>query len=96
MRLQQDKVQQRAQDQAQMQQQIEYMEDAVKQFFTKEALARYGNLKTAHQDKALQLLLVLFQAIQKGQIQSKIDDSILKKILDQLAPKKREMKIKRV
>lgn len=96
MRLQQEKLQQQAQEQAQIQQQIEYMEDVVRQYLIKEALVRYGNLKTAHQEKALQLLIVLFQAIQKGQIKSKIDDSTLKKILEQLTPKKKEIKIKRV
>ncbi len=96
MRLQQEKLQQQAEEQAQVQQQIEYMESVVRQFLTKEALARYGNLKTAHQEKALQLLIVLFQAIQKGQVQNKIDDSALKKVLEQLSPKKKEIKIKRV
>ena len=96
MRLQQEKFQQQSQEQAQIQQQVEQMENVVRQFLTKEALARYGTLKTAHQEKALQLLVVLFQAIQKGQVQGKIDDNLLKKILEQLTPKKREIKIKRV
>ena len=81
-RLQQEKLQ----EQSQLQQQIEQVENTVRQFFTKEALARYGNLKAAHQEKALQLLLILFQAIQKGQVQGKIEDSLLKKILEQLTP----------
>ena len=92
MRLQQ----QQAQEQAQIQQQVGQMESVVRQFLSKDALARYGNLKAAHQEKALQLLVVLFQAIQKGQVKGKIEDSLLKKILEQLAPKKREIKIKRV
>lgn len=96
MHAQQQKVQQQAQEQSHIQKQIEQMEEIVKQFFTKEALARYGNLKAAHQEKALQLLVVLFQAIQKGQVQGKIEDSLLKKILEQLTPKKKEIKIKRV
>ena len=96
MRFQQEKLQQQANEQSQVQQQIEQMEDIVRQFFTKEALARYGSLKIAHHEKALQLLLILFQAIQKGQIQGKVDDSTLKKILEQLTPKKKEIKIKRV
>ncbi|MBI2653234.1 hypothetical protein HYX02_00335 [Candidatus Woesearchaeota archaeon] len=96
MRLQQEKLQQQAQEQAQIQQQIEAMENIVRQFFTKEALARYGNLKVAHREKALQLLVVLFQAIQKGQVQGKIDDSTLKKLLGQMTPRKKEIKIKRV
>ncbi len=90
--LQQEKLQ----EQSQLQQQIEQIENTVRQFFTKEALARYGNLKAAHAEKAVQLLLVLFQAIHKGQIRGRIDDSTLKKILEQLTPKKKEIKIKRV
>ena len=96
MRLQQEKLHQQAEEQAQIQQQIEYMESVVRQFLTKEALVRYGNLKTAHQEKALQMLIALFQAIQKGQIQNKIDDLMLKKILERLTPKKKEIRIKRV
>ena len=93
---QRENLQQQAEQQAQIQQQVEQMESVVRQFFTKDALARYGNLKAAHQEKALQLLMILFQAIHKGQIKGKVDDSTLKKILEQLTPKKREMKIKRV
>ena len=96
MQLQQEKLQHQAQEQTQIQQRIELMENAVKQFLAKDALERYGNLKTAHQEKALQLLVALFQAIQKGQIQSKIDDSTLKKVLEQLTPKKKEIRIKRI
>ena len=92
MNLQQEK----SQEQAQIQQQVDQMENIVKQFMTKDSLARYGNLKTAHHEKALQLLLILFQAIQNGQIQDKINDSTLKKVLEQLTPKKKEKKIKRV
>ena len=95
MRLQGTKSQEQD-EKAQMQQQIAEMEAAVKQFFTKEALVRYGNLKTAHHEKAIQLVVVLFQAIQKGQVQGHIDDTLLKKILEQLSPKKREIKINRV
>jgi len=88
--------QHQAAEQAQIQQQVEQMEAVVKQFMSKDALSRYGNLKAAHQEKALQLLVVLFQAIQKGQVRGKIEDDLLKKVLEQLTPKKREMKIKRV
>lgn len=96
MKLQQDKMQQQAQEQAQVQQQIEYIENVVRNFLTKEALARYGNLKAAHREKALQLLVGLFQSIQRGQVKTKINDLTLKKVLEQLTPKKKEIKIKRV
>ena len=79
MQQQQEKLQQQSQEQAQIQQQIEQMEEVVRQFLTKDALMRYGNLKAAHQEKALQMLVILFQAIQKGQVKGKIDDSTLKK-----------------
>lgn len=95
MQPQQDRLQRQAQEQAQIQQQIELMENAVKQLLTKEALARYGSLKTAHQEKALQLLVVLFQAMQKGQLKSKIDDSTLKNLLEQLTPQRKDIKIRR-
>ena len=96
MRSQQDRTQQQAEEQAQVRQQIEAMENAVKQFFTKEALARYGNLRAAHAEKAIQLLLILFNAIKTGQVKSKIDDSALKNLLERLTPKKKEIKIKKV
>ena len=95
MRLQNAKTHQQDEN-VQLQQQLEEMETAVKQFFTKEALVRFGNLKTAHKEKALQLIVVLFQAIQKGQVQGQIDDGLLKKILGQLTPKQRDIKINRV
>ena len=92
----QNQQQDSLQEQQQMQAQLEQLETVVKQFFTKEALERYGNLKAAHQEKAIQLLVVLGQAVQQGQIKEKITDEKLKDILKQLQPEKKEFKIKRV
>jgi|TARA_Y100000031_G_C8094575_1_gene325796 DNA-binding TFAR19-related protein (PDSD5 family) len=83
------------QEQQQMQRQIAQLESVVKQALTKEALERYGNLKAAHPDKAVQVLVILAQAIQSGQV-SKIEDSMLKEILMKLTPEKKDFKIKRV
>ncbi len=88
--------QQKAGEQAQIQEQIGQMEEVVRQFLSKEALARYGSLKSGHPEKALQLLVVLFQAVQKGQVKGQIEDTLLKKILEQLTPAKRDIKIRRV
>jgi len=93
---QQDQLQQQAQEQQQLQSQIEQLEAVVKQFLTKEALQRFGNLKAAHQEKAVQLLVILGQAIQQGQIKEKITDEKLKDLLKQLQPQKKEFKIKRI
>ena len=78
-----------------MKQQIQQLEAIVKQTFTKEALERYGNLRAAYPEKAVQLLVILTQAIQQGQLQ-KVDDSTLKEILKKLTPEKKDIKIKRV
>jgi len=87
-------VKNQLEEQAQLQQQIEQIEAVVKQIFTKEALQRYGNIKIAHPEKAVQLLVVLGQAMQQGQVQQ-IDDNQLKEILKQLTPEKKEFKLKK-
>jgi len=92
---QEESLQNQAQEQQQLQAQIEQLETLVKQFLSKEALQRYGNLKAAHQEKAVQLLVILGQAIQQGQIKEKITDEKLKEILKQLQPEKKEFNIKR-
>ena len=76
----------------QLQQQVQQLEDIVKQVLTKEALERYGNLKTAYPDRAVQLIVILAQAIQSGQV-TKVDDDMLREILKKLTPKKKEFKI---
>jgi len=92
-RSQQGKLQQQMQEEAQLQQQAEQLEIIVKQKLTKEALQRYGNLKAAHPEKAMQLLVILAQAIQQGQI-NQVDDNTLKQILIKLTPEKKDFKIK--
>lgn len=94
-RSQLEQLQQQAGEEEQLKQQIQQLEMIVKQAFTKEALERYGNLKTAFPERAVQLLVILTQAIQSGQI-TKIDDNTLKGILKKLSPEKRDVKIKRV
>ena len=90
-----EQLQQQTQEEEQMKQQIEQLEAIVKQALTKEALQRYGNLKAAFPDRAVQLLVILAQAIQSGQIK-KIDDNTLKEILKKISPEKKDIKIKRV
>ena len=92
---QQQKSAEQPSEQEQVRQQIEMMESVVRQFLAKDALERYGNLKAAHKEKALQLLAVIYSAIKKGHDQQ-IDDNLLKKIIEQITPKKRDIKIKRV
>ena len=72
-------------NQLKFQQQVEMLENAIKQRLTKEAVERYSNLKAAHPEKAIQLLTVLAQvAEQHGQI----SDEMLKEILMQMSSQK--------
>ena len=75
-------------EQQEAQQKFAHIEEAVKQYFTPDALQRYGNIKAAHQETALRLIMALAQAIQAGQVTQKIDDATLKKMLTQLTQKR--------
>ena len=87
---------QQGEEQAQVQQQIRQLELLIGNYLSKDALLRYGNLKAAHTEKAMQLLVMLSQMIQQGQINGKVDDETLKKLIIQITPKQKDIKIKRV
>lgn len=89
-----EQMNQQLSEEMQMQKQVQALEMHIKQFLTKEALGRYSNVKVAHPEKAIQLLVVLGQAIQSGQLKQ-VDDAKLKEILAKLTPEKKEFKIKR-
>ena len=78
--------QEEIQQQLEMQKQVDQMEIIVKRHLTKEALQRFGNIKAAHPEKALQVLVVLVEYLQKNPQQ--IDDEKLKSLLQSLAEKK--------
>jgi len=83
----QEMQQSQAMEELEMQQKVLQLEMLAKQLFTKDALARYGNIKAAYPEKAIRLLAIIGQAMQEGQI-SRIDDEQLKGILRQLNEKK--------
>ncbi|MBI2129827.1 hypothetical protein HYU07_06340 [Candidatus Woesearchaeota archaeon] len=85
-------TQKQAEEENQLKTQIQQLEEIVRRALTKEALQRYGNLKTAHPEKAVQLLVVVANAIQMQNIK-KIDDNQLKEIL-MMMDKKHETKIR--
>jgi DNA-binding TFAR19-related protein (PDSD5 family) len=88
-------IQQQFDQTAKLEQEVAQLEDFVKKYLTKEALLRYGNLKAGQPEKAVQLLVVLTQAIQSRQL-GIIDDVILKKILIKFSEGKRDFNIKKV
>ena len=79
-------------EEEEIQQQIAQLELLIKKVLTKKALERYGNLKTAHPELAVQLLVLLGQAVQSGQIKT-VDDEALKNLLMRLQPKKHRFKM---
>ena len=83
------------QEQVQFQQQIAELETLAKNHLDVVAIERYNNIKTAHQELAVQALVVIAQLAQSGQIKQKITDNQFKEILMRLSPQKREFKITR-
>jgi programmed cell death protein 5 len=81
-----------ATEEQKLQSQVAQLEGMVKPLLTKEALTRYGTIKTAFPEKAIQVLVVIAQLAQAGRVKT-VDDETLKKLLIQLTPKKRETKI---
>ncbi|MBN2566587.1 hypothetical protein JXB02_00705 [Candidatus Woesearchaeota archaeon] len=88
------RAQQQASEELELQRQVEQLEAVVKARLTKEALSRYGNVKTAHPDLAVQVLIILAQAIQQGQV-NEVDDILLRTILEKIAPKRRDFTVTR-
>ena len=77
-----------------LQQQLDQLERLAKQHMTREAIERYGNIKIAHQELSIQLILLITQSIEKNQLRGKITDEQLKTLLREIQNQKRQKKIK--
>ena len=77
----------------QIQKKIAEIEFAARQYMSQEAILRYGNLKSAHPQKALQAMAFIAQLGSQDQIKEKITDAQFKQLLLKLEPEKRETKI---
>lgn len=75
-------------------QQIAMLENIAKENMTKEAIARYGNLKLAHPETALKAVAAIAQAAQLGQISEPLDDIQFKQILLNLQQGKKQFNLK--
>ena len=76
------------------QQQVDELEVFVKSRMSSDAASRYATLKSAHPQKAMQVLLVLAQLIEAKQV-TYIDDTHLKMLLAKINPQKSAFKITR-
>ena len=86
--------QQEMQERQQLNQQIEQLEIIAKQYMSREAVSRYGNLKAAHPEKAIQSIVMIVEMVQQGKL-SKVSDEEYKKLLQMMTPKKKEFKLTR-
>lgn len=86
---------QETQEKIKLQNQILEVEKMVKNYMTNEAIARYGNLKSAHPEKALGSIALIARLIQENKITEKITDDQFKQLLMNMEPGKRESKISR-
>jgi len=69
-------------------QRLQQLENIVKQYLSKEALLRYGNIKTVNQEKALQIISILAHLIETQQIKEKVTDEQFKNLLLNLKEEK--------
>jgi DNA-binding TFAR19-related protein (PDSD5 family) len=58
-------------------------------------VSRYGNIKAAYPEKAVQALVVMARAIETRQV-TQIDDALLKHFLGALTPEKHKFNVRRV
>ncbi|HEX9710008.1 MAG TPA: DNA-binding protein [Candidatus Thermoplasmatota archaeon] len=88
--------QEAAQAQAEQAAQVETQRQIVlRGLLTPEARERLGRLKTAYPDIAGSVEDQLLSLYQSGRLRNMIDDETLKRILAQVVPRKRDIKIER-
>ena len=82
-------------EQEKVQKEIAQIEDNAKNYLDKEAMVRYGNLKSAFPERIVQVAAVINQLVQQGHLNKKLDDMEFKELLKSLTPKKKEINIVR-
>ena len=87
--IKQKKFQELQSQNEQIQQQMEELEFLTKQKLTKEAVERYGNIKSAYPELALQITAFISQQ----NIREKITDEQFREFLKQIQKPKRETRI---
>ena len=92
-------LQQQAQQQAAQEEKAKQFEmqkqSVLRQILTPEARDRLANIKLANPQMAAGVEMQLIQLAQSGRLQGVIDDAMLRNILAQIAPQKREITIQR-
>jgi DNA-binding TFAR19-related protein (PDSD5 family) len=71
------------------------LEKIAKTKMSKEAIARYGNLKMAHPETAIKSIAIIAQAVQLGQITKTIEDEEFKSILFEIQRGKKNLNFRK-
>ncbi len=87
-------LQQQAQSQASQQEQAQ-KQGVLRQILTPEARDRLANIRLANPQMAESVEMQLIQLAQSGRLRGVIDDTMLRNILAQIAPQRREITIER-
>lgn len=92
-------LQQQAQSQAEQDEQAKQFEmqkqSVLRQIMTPEARDRLANIRLANPQMADSVEMQLIQLAQSGRLRGVIDDAMLRNILGQITPQKREITIQR-
>jgi DNA-binding TFAR19-related protein (PDSD5 family) len=80
-------------EQEKAEQEIAVLDNNAKQFLSKDALIRYGNLKSAFPEKSVQLATIISRLVYQGHIKDKISDEQFKEMIISLTPKKKNINI---
>ncbi len=92
--MQNERLQEQMREQIQVQQQVQQIEKGAMLWMDAEAKSRFGNLRLAHPEKALQAAALIAQFVHQGKIHKIITDEQLKELLIYLDEAKQENKIK--
>ena len=82
-------------EQLNLQKQVEMLELELKKYLDKDAVSRYGNLKAAHPELAIQVMMFVVQGINAGKLEAPIDDEKFKELLQFFQKPKKEFKMVR-
>ena len=63
---------------------IKIIENVAKSKMSKEAILRYGNLKTVYPEKAVKVIAYIAEAVDSGQIKDMINDEQFKELLKRI------------
>ena len=83
------------QEQAALAQQLGMIESRAKQKMSREAISRYGNLKTAHPETAIKAISLIAQAVSSGQVKEPISDEEFRTLLYTIQQGKKEFKFRK-